>query len=133
MATLEQANTYNSVRGNDDWSELVDEAPQQAVALLQDAEDYIRSTYPVRPALTAEEQRIFDGIVCRLAAVFQANPPQIASSAAVKSEKKEGAGFKKETEYFEAGADPYPYVTAVIRPFLQVASGKGVYMGVVTG
>jgi hypothetical protein len=130
MATLEQANSYNAVRGNENWSDL--DTPV-AVALLQDAEDYIRAVYPVRSDLTIDEQRIFDGIVCRLAAIFQSKPPQVDAVASIKKESKEGAGFKKEVEYNAASDDPYPYITAVIRPFLQSASRSGIYVGVVTG
>jgi hypothetical protein len=121
MATLEQASIYNTARGNTAWATL--NSPL-ATALLQDAEDYIRSVYPVRSGLTADEQRLFDGIVCRLASIFQTKPVQVAAAAAIKSEKKEGAGFKKEVEYADAGSDPYPYVTAVVRPLL-VSTGTG--------
>lgn len=119
MATLEYANTYNEIRGNEDWADL-DPAP--ARALLTDAEDYIRSAYPIRTVLDADEQRVFDGLVCRLAAIFQKHPPAVAGTQAIKKESKEGVGFKKETEYVAASSDPYPYLTAVIRPFLQTAS-----------
>lgn len=119
MATLEQAQTYNTLRGNELWEELDDPV---AAALLQDAEDYIRGAYPVRANLTNEEQRTFDGIVCRLASVFQVTPPAAAASPAIKKESKEGVGFKKEVEYVAAGSDPYPYVTAILRGLLATAS-----------
>ncbi|MBD8699281.1 hypothetical protein IFT54_05555 [Sphingomonas sp. CFBP 13714] len=119
MATLEQATTYNEIRGNEAWADL--DAPQ-AAALLIDAEDYIRSAYPIRSSLDADEQRVFDGLVCRLAAIFQKQPPAVAGAQAIKKESKEGAGFKKETEYVAAPSDPYPYLTAVIRPFLRTAT-----------
>lgn len=132
MATLEQATAYNELRGYEDWSELPD---AQAAALLQDAEDYIRTAYRVRSDLTAGEHRVFDNIVCRLAAMFQTKPPQVAATPAIKKESKEGAGFKKEVEYVAVGSDPYPYITAVIGSFLrpETPTGSGVYMGVVTG
>lgn len=132
MATLTQANTYNAIRRNADWDEL---DTDEAEALLQDAEDYIRSVYAVRTDLAVEEQRIFDGIVCRLAAIFQKNPPPVDAAPAIKKESKEGAGFKKSVEYADGSSDPYPYITAVIRPFLQTkyGSGPGVYVGVVSG
>lgn len=116
MATLAQANAYNTARGNTRWSEL-DAEP--ATALLQDAEDYIRSAYaPIRDDLTIDEERIFDGLVCRLASVFQINPPQVASAPAVKKQTSELKGMKKEVEYEAAASDPYPYVTAVIGRFV---------------
>lgn len=129
MATLEQSNTYNEVRGNEEWSEL---PAAQARALLQDAEDYIRGAYSIRSNLTEDEQRTFDGIVCRLAAIFQNKPPQVDATASIKKESKEGAGFKKEVEYNAASSDPYPYVTAALRSLLQ-APKTSLYMGVVTG
>lgn len=122
MATLEQSNTYNEVRENEDWSEL---SAAQARALLQDAEDYIRGRFPIRSGLSENDQRIFDGLVCRLAAIFQKHPPQGAAQATIKKESKEGAGFKKEVEYNPTGADPYPYITAVIGPFLCTPSNTG--------
>lgn len=115
MATLAQSLTYHAIRQNEDWSEL---DPAFASALLQDAEDYIRLSYPIRSDLTADEQRVLDGIVCRLADVFRATPPQVAATAAVKKESKELAGMKKSLEYADAPTDPYPYITAVLRPFI---------------
>ncbi len=129
MATLEQANAYNTIRGNDAWSKLASPA---ATALLIDAEDYIRA-YGIRANLTDDEQRMFDNIVCRLAAIMQTKPPQVAAAPTIKKESKEGAGFKKEVEYVAAASDPYPYITAVIRPFLQGVTGSGLYVGTVTG
>lgn len=126
MATVTFANSYNNARGNTAWSTL---DTQEAQALLQDAEDYIRSVYNVRTTLTTDEQRIFDGLVCRLAAIFQTNPPAVAAPQTVKMEKKEGAGFKKETEYFQSDTDPYPYITATIRPFLIAATAPSVSFG----
>lgn len=117
MATVQQANTYNLVRGNEDWADLQQDTPR-AIALLEDAEAYIRGTYSLRSTFTPSEQAMFDGVVCRLAAIFQTNPPQGAALASIKSEKKEGAGFKKEVEYNAAPADPYPYITAVLRSLL---------------
>ena len=129
MATLEQANTYNELRGNELWSDL---EAAQARALLQDADDYVRGVYgPIRTDLTTDEQRMFDGIVCRLASIFQTKPPAVAATAAIKKESKEGANIgKKETEYFEGPSDPYPYITAVIAPFRRAVSATGTfYMG----
>jgi hypothetical protein len=121
MATLEQSNTYNEVRGNEGWSEL---SAAQARALLQDAEDYIRGAYPIRSDLTENEQRTFDGIVCRLAAIFQNKAPQVDATPSIKKESKEGAGFKKEVEYNAAPSDPYPYVTAAVRLLLVTRTGS---------
>ncbi len=128
MATLEQAAAYNELRGYEDWSEL---PASQARALLQDAEDYIRTVYkPIRPDLNVDEQRMFDNIVCRLAAIFQTKPPQVAAEPAIKKESKEGVGFKKEVEYVAADSDPYPYITAVIPLFrLSVTTGNGFVIG----
>lgn len=121
MATLEQARSYNTLRGNELWKGL-DNAV--AAALLKDAEDYIRGAYPIRAILSDSEQRTFDGIVCRLASVFQVTPPAVAASPAIKKESKEGVGFKKEVEYVAAGSDPYPYVTAILRGLLATASAS---------
>ncbi|UYY77498.1 hypothetical protein [Sphingomonas sp. R1] len=126
MATVTFANSYNTARGNTAWSNL---DTTEASALLQDAEDYIRSVYKVRTNLTTDEQRIFDGLVCRLAATFQTDPAPVAAPQAVKMEKKELAGMKKETEYFQSNTDPYPYITATIRPFLVATTATTVSFG----
>jgi hypothetical protein len=128
MPTIEQALAYNAARKNEAWLDLTNAA---ANALLQDAEDYIRGAYPIRSDLSIDDYRMFDGIVCRLASIFQTNPPQVVNRPALKVDIKEGAGFKKEQEFFEVGSDPYPYITAVIRPFLQRETGSSVIVGVV--
>lgn len=124
MATLEQANTYHAVRQNEDWLEL---DPGLATALLSDAEDYIRTTYSLRVIQTPDEQRIFDGIVCRLADLFRTSPPAVAGKAALKKESKEIMGLKKSVEYADAPSDPYPYVTAMLSLF--IVKPAGVTMG----
>ncbi len=128
MATLEQSNTFNSVRGNDKWEDL---EAAEARALLIDAEDYIRNRWSIRTDLTEDEQRRFDNIVCRLAAIFQVDPPKGASSQTVKKEVKEGAGFKKEVEYNPADVEAYPYIATVIRPFVRF-DATGIYWGTAT-
>jgi hypothetical protein len=115
MATIEQAQIYNAVRQNIEWENLT---PTQARTLLTDAEDYIRSVYKIRPNLTAEEGRMFDQLVCRLAATFQTNPPHAAPAPAIKSKSSGLGSMKSEVEYFEASSDPYPRITALVRPFL---------------
>jgi hypothetical protein len=122
MPTIEQAQAYNFARKNELWEELT---PTQALVLLQDAEDYIRGAYDLRVSLTLEEGRILDNAICRLAATFQSTPPQVANNAALKRESKEGAGFKKETEYFAATGDPYPYITALMRALVKAPSSTG--------
>lgn len=124
MATLEQANTYNTMRGNAEWSKLTTSV---ATSLLEDAEAYLRGSYSIRATLTVAEQRIFDGLVCRLASIFQITPPQGAATAPIKSEKKEGAGFKKEVEYNTITSDPYPYIAVAIRPLLTLPSSGVVF------
>lgn len=128
MATIEQATIYNTVRKNEQWDMLT---PNAAQALLTDAEDYIRNAYSIRSYLTADEGRILDSAIYRLAATFQTIPPQVANTAALKSEKKEGAGFKKEVEYFAASGDPYPYITALVSR-LQDRPAPGLFIGKVT-
>jgi hypothetical protein len=119
MPTIEQAQVYNAARKNDDWLDLT---PTSANALLVDAEDYIRGAYSIRADLDIDEYRMLDAAICRLAAVFQKSPPQVTPSQSLKKDIKEGAGFKKEQEFFEGSGDPYPYITAVLRPLLAQAS-----------
>ncbi len=128
MATIEQANAYFEVRENEDWAEL---EPALKTALLQDAQDYILSAYSIRQVLNAYEERLLDVATYRLAALFAIAPPKVASAPSIKKESKEGANIgKKEVEYFEASVDPYPYITALVRPLLASAStGQGIYQG----
>ena len=131
MATLVQATIYNTARQNAAWEELT---PTQAQTLLTDAEDYIRTAYhPIRADLTVEEGRMFDQLVYRLAATLQKEQLGASAAQAIKSESKEGAGFKKETEYFQGSADPYPFITAMIGAFQATPTTYGLLVGKVTG
>lgn len=125
MATLTQANTYHTARGNTDWTALATANAAKANALLADAEQHIRGKYNLRSVLSANEQALLDDLVCRLAQLFIANPPEASTTASIKSEKKEGAGFKKEVEYNATSGDPYPYITTAIRPLLVASSTSG--------
>lgn len=121
MPTIEQAQVYNAARKNDDWLDLT---PAAANALLTDAEAYIRS-YPLRSELTLQEHVLLDQLICRLAAEFQKSPPQVSTRPVLKKDIKEGAGFKKEQEFYESVGDPYPYISVVIRPLLVRQSTAG--------
>jgi hypothetical protein len=121
MASIEQAAAYNKARGNEDWEEV--ESDDQAEALLQDAEDYIRANYSLRSDLDPNEQKLLDNMIYRLAAAFLSAPPSTTARPLVKKEVVEGDAGKLETEYFEVAADPYPYVTTMIQPLVRRASG----------
>ncbi len=122
MATIEQARSYHVARGTGEEWENLDTVT--AKALLSDAEDYVRS-FPIRSDLTVDEQRILDGLVCRLALIFHTNPPQFAAAATIKKQVKEGAGIGKlEVEYNAPSSDQYPYVTTLINRLLVKRSSE---------
>lgn len=121
MPTNEQAQIYNAARNNEDWLDLT---PSQARALLQDAENYIRS-YPLRSNLNIDEHTLLEGLICRLASEFQKAPPQVTVAPLVKKEKSEMKGMISEVEYFAPGSDPYPYITTLLRPLLKRSSSSG--------
>lgn len=123
MATLAQANTYNANRGNTEWANLVGQSTARATALLEDAEQYIRSRFTMRTDLTEYEQSMFDNLVCRLANTFVTSPPQDAAAATVKKQVSDLKGLKKETEFNEVGSDPYPFVTILVGPLTVRTSG----------
>lgn len=124
MPTVEQFKAYHNARQNLALAALPD---SQIIALLEDAEDYIRATYPVRDDLTPDEQRMFDSLICRLAGAFVSSPPEVATGDKIKKESKELAGMKKETEYEARSSDPYPYITVMVGAFLR--STPSVTMG----
>lgn len=128
MASIEQAAIYNKVRGNEDWEEV--ESEDQAKALLEDAEDYIRATYNLRTELDPNENRVLDSMIYRLAADLFSNPPSTANKAAIKKESVEGDLGKVETEYFESPIDPYPTITKLIQPLVRKdTSSAGLFIG----
>ena len=116
MPTVQQSRTYHAARKNLAWAALDD---IQVAALLADAEDYIRATYPLRNDLTPDEQRMLDSLICRLAGVFLDNPPEVTSGDKIKKESKELAGMKKETEFEARSSDPYTYITLMVQSFLR--------------
>ncbi|MGZ0071717.1 hypothetical protein ACT9ST_08425 [Sphingobium limneticum] len=117
--TLDQVDTYHAERGNTDWA-AIEEVPKRNALLLK-ALDYVEGNYAPLVA-DAEETPRYLMAVALLALRISQQPTTDLSAPVVKSEKKEGAGFKKEVEYFEPVAvDPFPGVTKLIEPLKKVA------------
>ena len=109
--TLQQIDTFHADRGNDAWADLDD----REAALLK-ALDYEEANYAPLKAEATESPRYLIAIAT-LALQLAQNPQNGVAGPVVKKEAKEGAGFKKEVEYFEgSSSDPFPGVTQLYAP-----------------
>lgn len=109
--TLTDIDTFHDDRGNAAWADLDD----RNAALLK-ALDYEEMAYAPLKAGAKDEPRYLIALAT-LALQLAQNPQSGVAAPLVKKEAKEGAGFKKEVEYFEATeADPFPNVTALYAP-----------------
>ena len=93
-----QADAYAAERNYTDWT--AKGTPEKTAALLR-ASDYITARYPLRVTLTDAEQARLDAAQFLIARdlLLNSKPLSIREEARVLKESKEGAGFKKETEY----------------------------------
>lgn len=123
--TLDQVNTYHTDRDNDGWAALAG----RRTGLLRKAIDYVAVYFaPLRAE--AEEDPRYLWCVAELALTFATNPPASVVAATVKREAKEGAGFKKEVEYFEPiPSDAYPVAAAIIAPLRAGVAVQSVSFG----
>lgn len=126
--TLEQVNTFHADRGNAQWAALTDKRP----AAMLKALDYIEATYAPLIADADTKPRYLIAFAT-LALDLALNPQPTIAKAAVKKEAKEGAGFKKEVEYFQATElDPFPHVSSLFASLMVSRSSPSVRMGKVT-
>ena len=116
-----QADAYAAERNYTDWT--AKGTPEKTAALLR-ASDYITARYPLRVTLTDAEQARLDAAQFLIARdlLLNSKPLSIREEARVLKESKEGAGFKKETEYADEAVDPYPGATALLAPLAPKAS-----------
>jgi hypothetical protein len=115
MAELDDADLYNSTRGNAVW---IGKTADERNAALAKAGDYILANYNVRTDLSTTEQQRYNLAKFALASEFLASPPATRSTAAVQKDRKKLDGLEKETIYFEAPSDPYPLVTGLLSPLV---------------
>lgn len=109
--TLDQVDAFHTDRGNAEWAEI----PDRAAALLK-AFDYVEEAYAPLVDGAGETPRYLLA-VATLALRINQKPQDGVAAPVVKSENKEGAGFKREVEYFEpVSADPFPGVTKLFEP-----------------
>jgi hypothetical protein len=117
VADIDDANTFHAARGYTDWEALnIDEKNS---ALLR-ANDYIAIHYAIKPDLTETEQVRFAFGRFTLARALAADKTPLRATPAIKKEAKELQGMKKSVEYADTPVDPYPYVTAWLRPLAPV-------------
>lgn len=123
--TLEQVNTFHADRGNSEWAAL---GSARSAAMLK-AADYVEATYAPLIA-DAELAPRYVTAFATLALDLALNPQGGLANAKVKKEAKEGAGFKKEVEYFENPEfDPFPHVSALFAPLIVSRTAPAVRMG----
>jgi hypothetical protein len=125
VLTLDQVDTFHAERGNDAWAALAD---KRAAALLN-ALDYVEQTYA--PLIDdAEDHPRYKIAVSILALRLTENPQSGVSAPVVKKEAKEGAGFKKETEFFEpVSTDPFPGVTRLFQGLTKTTTAPALVIG----
>lgn len=124
-----KADEFNEVRGFTDWAAMSVAQKGQAFAY---ADDYILQVYSIKAVLTEEESNRLCVARFLLARELYRSPENLHSAAIVKKEAKEGAGFKKETEFFEPGSiDPFPRITSLLAPLAPATTQSGFVMGVI--
>lgn len=124
-----EADEFNEVRGFTDWAAMTVAQKAQAMAF---ANDYIQQTYRIKAELSDEDENRLSAARYLLARELYRAPESLRAAVAVKKESKEGAGFKKETEFFEASSsDPFPRITSLLAPIVVTASTGGFVIGAV--
>lgn len=111
--TLEQVDTFHAERGNSEWAAIADDADRSA--LIVRALDYVEANYaPLIEGAEAQPRYLMSVALLALRLFLS---PNTDTAQAVKSEKKDMRGMKKEVEYFEpTSLDPFPGVTKLIAP-----------------
>lgn len=117
-----------------DYTKWTNAQPVEKLPVLARASDYILGRYYLRSDLTETETARVDLATFLIANDLLANPDTLAlrASQPVKKTNKELKGMVTSTEYFEAPADPYPQITAMLAPLLvtdAVSTGGGFYSG----
>lgn len=131
MTDLTTANQLAADRGYQEW---IDAQPEQKMPLLARASDYIMGRYLVKSTLTEAETAKLDLATFLIANDLLANPGSNALRAEQpikKTDDRLGA-MVTTVEYFDAPADPYPTITALLAPLVvtaPISTGKDFYSG----
>lgn len=139
-ATLAQALAYHTARLNDAWTLTANDAARSA-ALIR-ATDYIEATYRAPSAKLVATQGLqwpidSEGLPSPLVtatvmlALYALDKPLFTPAArgASKTTKKlEGLG-ELTTEFDEPISDPYPMITSMLAPLIEVAGSGGLIVG----
>lgn len=130
---IDRAALYFAARGNQEWARLPAVAQSNA---LQVAADELAIRYPrLRTDLTETETQVLEQALFRLARAILAKPLALVATAPITKTRSKLGEIEKETVYGEAVTDPFPDVTALLKPLLvpvRVAN-TSIWSGVLSG
>jgi len=123
---LEDADAYHLLRGNTVWSDLGsdDQGEADKTAALYRARDYIRAYYQFDDDVYFEDETEDDDeliVEANIVLALEMTTPVsmlLATPVARLREKVDGV-VEEETEYRNVPSDPYPQVSALLRPILK--------------
>lgn len=128
IPTIQAADAYHTLRGNDAWEALDTE---QKTAALWRADDYLTAFYRFvdysneDEDVQAEYDLLKDAAKVVLALELRTAQSLTQTREVVKERKKIDGVVEKEFEYSNAPSDPYPQVTAMLRPILVQGRSSG--------
>lgn len=115
---IQTANAFHAARGNEAWD---GSAEEKSAAILR-AQDYIEAFYVLRDG--TENHPLRDKAAALLALEFLTGAPALRQTAQIVKTKEDTAGaLVEEFEYGDTPADPYPMITAILRPITVGGSG----------
>ncbi|MCC4257000.1 hypothetical protein [Sphingobium lactosutens] len=123
--SVEEANAYHTLRGNEDWLYFGTDA--EKMAALYRASDYIRANYNLKE--TDAANALGREAIIRLAPEID-KLAELRAASAIKTKKESLDGvLSEETTYFDvvASGDPFPDLTAFLsRVVISTSYGKGI-------
>lgn len=123
---IQTADAFHTARGNSDWNDA--QVEEKSAALMR-AEDYI-DTYQLREGTENHPLRVKATLL--LALEFLSGAPTLKQTAQIVKFKEDTAGaLVEETEYGDTPVDPYPIITALLRPLMANGSSGITVMRVV--
>jgi hypothetical protein len=122
IPTIQAADAFHTLRANTAW-ELLD--TDEKTAALWRADDYLSAFYQFvdysneDAATILSNNALLDTAKIILALEFRTAQSVTAKSNITKERKRVEGVIDKEFQYGEAPSDPYPQVTAMLRPILK--------------
>ena len=124
LPTISAADSYHSARANAAWEALPNDAAKTA-ALLR-AQDYILAVYSLVDGLEDDNATLATATIM-LAGEMTAQGSLLDKNAGVRKSKKEMEGVGSiEVEYNDSKSDPYPLITATLKPILKFVPAASV-------